>query len=92
MPNLANRLSVHICHDLATHAPKTLHALDNWLDQCGFWLADLSRHLRTQDQLQFMVGLLGLALSREMSLTVPDACQVIRDHMKLHVLTKEKMS
>lgn len=92
MPHLANRLAVHICHDLAKHAPQTLHALDNWLDHCGFWLAQLAACPRTPDQAQFMVGLLGLSLSREMDLTLPDACQVLRDHMKLHLLTKEATS
>lgn len=92
MPHLANRLAVHICHDLAKHAPKTLHALENWLDHCGFWLAELARCPRRPDQVPFMVGLLGLSLSREMDLTLPDACQVLRDHMKLHLLTKEATS
>lgn len=91
-PTLANRLAVHICHDLAKHAPKTLHALDNWLDHCGCWLAELARCPRRPDQVPFMVGLLGLSLSREMDLTLPDACQVLRDHMKLHLLTKEATS
>lgn len=88
-PTLANRLATHLCHDLSLHAPKTLHALDSWLDHCGFWLAELARCPRTPDQVAFMTGLLGLALSREMHLTLPDACQVLRDHMKLHLLTKE---
>ena len=90
-PTLANRLATHICHDLAKRAPKTLHALDSWLDHCGFWLAELARCPRTPDQVQFMVGLMGLSLSREMNLSLPDACQVLRDHLKLHQLIKEAL-
>ena len=47
---LATRLPVYVLRDLAGSCPSTLHALDNWLDQTGFWLADIAQHPKTPDQ------------------------------------------
>lgn len=93
MPNLANRLAVYICKDLAANAPRSFNALHNWLTHSGFWLAELSACPLTRDQLQCMIGFLGLGLVREHTdYSLPQACQMLREHMTLHLLTKEKMS
>lgn len=93
MPHLANRLAVYICKDLAAHAPRSFNALHNWLTHSGFWLAELSACPRTPDQIQCMIGFLGLALVREHTdYSLPQACQMLREHMTLHLLTKEQTS
>lgn len=90
MPNLANRLAVYACHDLAANAPKSFNPLKNWLQQCGFWLAELSACALTPDQPQFMAGLLACALVREhKDYSLPQACQMLREHMTLHQMTRQ---
>lgn len=94
-PRLATRLAVHACHDLASDCPKTIHALTNWLEHAGFWLAELSEHPRSPDQVSFMIGLLGLALAPTMGCSLPEACQTLKDELALQLvkrqLTKEAL-
>ena len=89
MPNLANRLSVHILHDLAKNCPKTIHAMASWMDAAAFWLADLASHPRTPDQAAFMIGLLGMSLATNLGITLPEACQMLKDETRFHQLQKE---
>lgn len=86
---LNNRLSVHILRDLSASCPKTIHALSNWMDHAAFWLADLSSHPRTPDQASFMIGLLGMSLSTNLGVSLPEACQMLKDETRLHQLQKE---
>ena len=78
---LANRLSVHILKDLAANAPKTLLAVDSWMEHVAFWLHDLNKHQATKDQVPFMVGFLGLALAREAGWQRLEACRIIKEHL-----------
>ena len=45
-----NRLSVYILNDLSLNCPKTILAMESWIDHVGFWLAELATHLRTKEQ------------------------------------------
>jgi len=78
---LANRLSVHVLKDLAAAAPRTLGAVDNWMEHVAFWLHDLHKHQATPDQVSFMVGFLGLALAREAGWQRVEACRMIKEHL-----------
>lgn len=82
-PTLATRLAVYACHDLVKFCPKTVQAMAAWMDQAGFWLAELSAHPRTPDQSAFMIGLLGLALAPNMGVTFEEAKRVLIDEMAL---------
>lgn len=88
-PTLATRLAVHACHDLASECPKTIYAMANWLEHTGFWLAELSEHPRTPDQVAFMTGLLGLALAPNMGVCLAEACRVLRDEMVLQQVKRQ---
>ncbi len=81
MTPLANRLSVHILTDLNTHCPRTILAIDSWLDHVGFWLADLSCHPRTKDQLPFMMSLLAINLAKTLGCSIQEARQLLKDEM-----------
>jgi hypothetical protein len=61
----------------------------NWLDHCGFWLEELNQHPRTPDQVPFMIGLLGLAVSREAGWPVHTATTELRNYMRLYQIRKE---
>lgn len=83
MTTLANRLAVYACHDLVKFCPKTVQAMAAWLDQAGFWLAELASCAKTPDQAPFMIGLLGLALAPNMGVTFEEAKRVLIDEMAL---------
>lgn len=82
-PTLANRLAVYACHDLVKFCPKTVQAMAAWLDQAGFWLAELASCAKTPDQAPFMVGLLAMALAPNMGVSFTEATRVLRDEMAL---------
>ena len=84
MPNLANRLAVHACLDLEKSCPLTIKATVHWLHQVGFWLAELSRHPASPDQLWAMVGRLAQPYAWAMGMSLPQACQVLKEHLILH--------
>jgi hypothetical protein len=86
---LANRLSVHVLHDLTANCPRTILALESWMDHCAFWLADLASHPATPDQINFMIGLLALGLAKNMGWTLPEASNLLRDEMVMYQLNKE---
>jgi hypothetical protein len=78
---LANRLAVHILHDLNRNCPRTILALYNWLDHVGFWLAELGDHARNNEQIAYMISLLALNLSSVMGCSIQDARLLLRDEM-----------
>lgn len=81
---LANRLSVHVLNDLNANCPKTILAINNWIDQVTFWLADLSTHPRTSDQTAFMLYLLSMNLAATMGCSLQDARQLLKDELIIH--------
>lgn len=87
--SLANRLPTYVLHDLVKACPQTLEPLTDWMDQCGFWLAELQQHPRTPDQVPFMVGLLGLAVSRQAGWPTHTACAELKNYLSLHLMRKE---
>ena len=89
MTPLANRLPTYILHELVKSCPHTLHGVTSWMDQCGFWLEELNQHPRTPDQVPLMIGLLGLAVSREAGWPVHTATTELRNYMRLYQIRKE---
>ena len=89
MPPLANRLPVYILKELSKSCPHTLHEVTSWMDQCGFWLEELNQHALTPDQVACMIGLLGLAVSREAGWPVHTATAELRNYMRLYQIRKE---
>ena len=89
MTPLANRLPVYILKELSKVCPHTLHGVTSWMDQCGYWLEELNQHPRTPDQVPFMIGLLGLAVSREAGWPVHTATAELRNYMRLYQIRKE---
>ena len=88
---LSTRLDLHILKDLAANAPKTLGALDSWLEHCAFWLHELHKHQVEPGQVSFLVQLLGLALAREAGRERAETCQTINEHI-LFAQIKEVIS
>lgn len=86
MPCLRNRLAVSACLDLAKHCPRTVLAMPHWLDQVGFWLADLSVRPTTPDQVWGMIGQVAHPYAWAMGMSWPEACQVVKEQMALHQL------
>lgn len=84
MPHLANRLAVHVLRDLNKSCPKTIHALENWIDQCGFWLAELLPHQVDSAQVAMQIALLDLALKREQGFQLANAIHLLKESMRLH--------
>ncbi len=74
--SLANRLAVHALTDLSLHPPKTVLEVENWDDQCGFWLAQLQRCMTEPDQLNDMLNLLQDAVATELQLPIQYICEV----------------
>lgn len=89
MTPLANRLPVYILKELSKVCPHTLHGVTSWMDQCGYWLEELNQHPRTPDQVPCMIGLLGLAVSREAGWPVHTATAELRNYMRLYQIRKE---
>jgi len=84
-PTLANRLAVHVLRDLNKNCPKTIHALENWIDQCGFWLAELLPHQVDSAQVAFQIALLDLALKREQAdFHMANCIPLLKESMRLH--------
>ena len=89
-PTLANRLAVHVLRDLNKSAPRTIHALENWIDQCGFWLADLITHQVDNAQVATQIALLDLALKREQSdFHMANCIPLLKESMRLHQAANE---
>ena len=86
---LHTRLATYACLDLVKSCPLTTGATVYWLHQAGFWLAELSRQPATDDQLWAMVGRLAQPYAWAMGMSVPQACQVLKEHMRLHQLTRQ---
>ena len=84
VPTLANRLAVHVLRDLNKSAPRTIHALENWIDQCGFWLAELLPHQVDSAQVAFQIALLDMALKREQGFQMANAIPLLKESMRLH--------
>jgi hypothetical protein len=89
---LANRLSVHVLHDLASTCPKSVLSVERWLEHVAFWLADLASHPNTPDQVHFMIGHMGVAMSTHLGWPLQDACRELKDQLQLHQLNKELQS
>lgn len=89
-PTLATRLAVHVLRDLNKSCPKTIHALENWVDQCGFWLADLVTHQVDSAQVAMQIALLDLALKREQEDFQPTTIiALLKESMREHQATNE---
>lgn len=84
MPTLANRLAVHVLRDLNKNCPRTIHALENWIDQCGFWLAELLPHQVDSAQVAMQIALLDLALKREQGFQMENAIPLLKESMRVH--------
>lgn len=89
MPHLANRLAVHVLRDLNKNCPRTIHALENWIDQCGFWLAELLPHQVDSAQVSMQIALLDLALKREQGFQMANAIPLLKESMRLHQAANE---
>lgn len=89
MPTLANRLAVHVLRDLNKNCPRTIHALENWIDQCGFWLAELLPHQVDSAQVAMQIALLDLALKREQGFQMANAIPLLKESMRLHQAANE---
>ena len=83
-----NRLSVYILNDLSLNCPKTILAMESWIDHVGFWLAELATHLRTKEQLPYMIGLLALRMAAVMGCSVGEARQCLKDEMVLQQIKR----
>lgn len=88
-PKLSTRLAVYACHDLVKECPKTLHAMANWIDHAGFWLAELSTCPRTPEQVGFMIGLLGMALAPNMGVSFDEAKRVLQEEMAIQLAQRQ---
>ena len=89
MPHLANRLAVHVLRDLNKNCPRTIHALENWIDQCGFWLAELLPHQVDSAQVATQIALLDLALKREQGFQMANAIPLLKESMRVHQAANE---
>ena len=88
-PSLANRLAVHVLRDLNKNCPRTIHALENWIDQCGFWLAELLPHQVDSAQVATQIALLDLALKREQGFQMANAIPLLKESMRVHQAANE---
>lgn len=87
--SLQTRLDTHACLDLEKSCPLTTGATVHWLHQAGFWLAELSRQPATPDQLWAMVVRLAHPYAWAMGMSIPQACQVLKEHMTIHQILKD---
>lgn len=87
--SLHTRLATFACKDLAANCPKTTGGTIDWLHHAGFWLAELSAQPASPDQVWALVGVMAHPYAWTMGMTWPDACQVLKEHMKLHQLTRQ---
>ncbi len=78
---LANRLACHILNDLNVNCPRTILAMENWLDHTGSWLAELSVCAKTNEQLLFMISLLAINLAQTMGCSLHAARLLLKDEM-----------
>lgn len=86
--SLSNRLAVYALNDLNINCPKSILALENWLDHTAFWLACLSTCTKTKDQLPFMINLLAINLGSTLGCSIQEARVMLKDEMVIQQLER----
>ncbi len=81
MPHLANRLAVHALTDLNNHCPRTILAIENWLDHIADWLAELAACTTNKNQVPHLISVLAINLAGTLGCSMQEARTIIKDEM-----------